>query len=324
MSAFPPNRWPVALSLAVLIYGAPARGQETFDFETFGDLIGQAQVLYDAAQVLPEEDAEQRRSLLVESSEVQVRAVDMLYQAIESGVFAGPDRDEAIGRLLELNASVVVLLVDTGNCDDASDRLERTIAEFRLLPQQDQLRQLEDLRPSVEACEPYVDESDRAGVGSSSAVDPELERTARAEAATAVAESIDEAESQQESVYRSRTITERAEPRHPYRTAAWVTGSVSVACFAAALIYYLRSNSLQRDLDTEVSRPRFDPNDAEAIWSDLEESDRLMNVFLWSGVGLAATTAILATLELTTGHDEQLIVPAAIPGGAFVGLQWRF
>jgi hypothetical protein len=313
--------WVLALPLPLLLSTARAWSQEPFDFEAFGRNIGEAQALYNEARALGEGEADLRRELLIQSADAQQRAIDLLHTALVGGAFSGSDRDEAEVRLLELNTAVIVIRVEVGRCSQAQGQLTAVLAEPGLLPP-DGPEALAALRPSVATCEERVAQEPQPvepGPVEPGPVEPE----SPAEGVPA-----EEAEGPQALALAPEADVgppgepAPVEPAQPLVTAAWVPGSLGLACLVTAGAFYWNSSSLQDDLDAEVARSRFDPATAQSIWSDLETSDAWLNGFLWTGVGLVATSAVLAGVALLS--DEPSVGAVALPEGAAFGVGWAF
>ena len=106
---------------------------------------------------------------------------------------------------------------------------------------------------------------------------------------------------------------------------AWVLGGTAVVSIVVSIIFAAHVNSLQSDLEKETALVRFNSDKAEEIWSDIETGENVFNVFLWSGVGLAATSVLL--FVVTGGeseNDEVSLGPILEPGLVGMGMNGKF
>ena len=106
---------------------------------------------------------------------------------------------------------------------------------------------------------------------------------------------------------------------------AWVLGGTAVVSIAVSIVFGARANSLQSDLEKETALGRFDSKKAENIWSDIETSDTMFNVFLWSGIGLGATSLLLFIFTGGDSEDKGVSLgPVLEPGLVGAGMSGRF
>ena len=122
----------LALFLAVLM-SVSALSQTVWDAEHYLELVDRSDYLFGLASELPEDNADQRRDLLLESARLKEQAIDMLRTTLAAGELdAFGDRPRS--NLLALYQNVGVLLAQLDLCSLAEAQLDRAREDESILP----------------------------------------------------------------------------------------------------------------------------------------------------------------------------------------------